>query len=355
MSITAVLIAVGVLTGLALLFGLLLSFANKAFEVPSNPTKDAVRECLPGANCGGCGYAGCDALAEAIANGEAPINACPVGGADASINIAKVMGVEPVIDANKMVATVLCQGSSDKCRNQFEYHGIQDCVAAATVNDGNRSCRYACIGLGTCVRNCKFDAISIDPFTHIAKVDPDKCQSCGACVNSCPKGVLKLLPIQQSVKLLCRAAEKGKVVSINCKVGCIGCELCKKNCKFDAITIVNHLPVIDQEKCTHCMMCAEKCPTGALSADFDHRLIASIDRDLCVGCTICKKTCQFDAISGELKQIHEVNEACTGCAQCAKKCPKKAITMSVRKYQRDENSRAGTSKKVDKFGASVNS
>lgn len=339
---TAILISVLVLGALGLGFGILLMLANKAFEMPSDPTRDAVREALPGANCGGCGFAGCDALADAIAAGTAPVSACPVGGANCANAIAKILGLEALPDQVRNVATVVCQGSKDRCRDKFEYHGIQDCVAAATINNGNRSCKYACLGLGTCVRACKFDAIHIDEATGIAKVDPEKCTSCGACVRACPKEVLSLQPETLPVRLLCRAAEEGKVVSDNCKIGCVGCSMCMDACKFGAITMVNNLPVIDLSKCVGCMMCAEVCPNGSMWGDFDKRLIAEIDRDLCIGCTICKRSCQFDAISGVLKQVHEVNEACTGCGQCAQKCPKKAITMHVRDHARDANAKVGT-------------
>ena len=177
---TMILMAALVLGGLGLLFGLLLTLANKVFEVPSDPRRDAVRNCLPGANCGGCGYAGCDALADAIAQGKAPVNACPVGGAAVAKQVAEIMGVEDAPSETRNVATVVCQGTLDRCKTKFPYHGIQDCVAATLVNDGNRACKYACLGLGTCVRACKFDAIHIDEYSKIAKVDPEKCQSCGS-------------------------------------------------------------------------------------------------------------------------------------------------------------------------------
>ncbi|MEF9879278.1 MAG: RnfABCDGE type electron transport complex subunit B [Clostridia bacterium] len=339
---TQILIGAGVLGILGLVFGLLLTLANKVFEIPSDPKRDEIRNALPGANCGGCGFAGCDALADAIAAGTAPISACPVGGSPVADAISEIMGVEKTPDQVRNIATVVCQGSLDHCKTKFPYHGIQDCVAATLVNDGNRACKYACLGLGTCVRACPFDAIHIDEHTKIAKVDPDKCQSCGTCVNVCPKHVLSLQPMTVPVRLLCSAAEEGVLVSDNCKIGCVGCEICQKECKFGAITMKNHLPVFDMNKCVGCMMCAEVCPTGAIWGDFDNRLIAEIDRDLCIGCTICKKTCKFEAISGELKSIHEINEACTGCGECVKKCPKKAISIGVRKHVRDANAKLGT-------------
>lgn len=343
---TQILIGTGVLAAIALVFGLLLTVANKVFEVPSDPRRDQIREALPGANCGACGFVGCDSLADAIAAGKAPANACPVGGSRVGNAVAAILGVEQGAEQERMVATVICQGTIDRCKTKFNYNGIEDCLAATLVGDGNRACKYACLGLGTCVRACKFDAIHIDEHTMLAVVDPDKCTSCGACVKACPKKVLDLQPVTLPVRVLCRAAEEGVLVSDNCKIGCIGCELCMQACKFGAIRMENHLPVIDREKCVGCMMCAEVCPTAAMWGDFDNRHIALIDRDLCIGCGICKKICQFEAISGERKSIHEINEACTGCGQCVPKCPKKAITLPVRLHVRDANAKVGTSEGV---------
>lgn len=337
-----ILIAALVLGGMGLLFGLLLTLTSKVFAVPSNPIRDAIREALPGANCGGCGYPGCDGCADAIASGKAPTNACPVCSADAAEQIAAIMGVTPPDPADKLVAKVICQGDIERCKTKFNYEGIQDCVAASLVNDGNRACKYACLGLGTCVKACPFDAIHIDERLKIAVVDEDKCKACGKCVAACPKEVLELQPVSKPVRLMCRAADFGHLVSDNCRVGCIGCQRCAKACKFGAITMVNNLPVIDQEKCVGCMMCAEVCPTSAIWADWDNRKIAEIDPEECIGCGLCKKQCQFEAIVGERKQPHEVTAACTGCGACAAKCPKKCITMKVREFPRDRHAKVGT-------------
>ena len=337
-----ILYAALVLGGMGLVFGIVLTVVSKVFAVPSNPQRDAVREALPGANCGGCGYPGCDGCADAIAAGKAAVNACPVASAEACAKIAQAMGQEPVDASAKMVAKVICQGDVEHCRTKFEYTGIKDCVAASLVNDGNRACKYACLGMGTCVRACPFGAISIDERLKIAVVDEEKCQSCGKCVAACPKGVLALQPVNQDVRLMCRAAEEGMLVADNCRIGCIGCERCLHACKFGAITMKNHLPVIDKEKCVNCMMCAEACPTHAIWADWDNRKIAEIDKSTCIGCTICKRQCQFEAIIGEVKKPHEILDACTGCGKCAEKCPKKCITMKVRSHVRDSFSKVGT-------------
>ncbi len=337
-----ILYAALVLGGLGLLFGVLLTVASKIFAVPANPRKDAVRALLPGANCGGCGYPGCDGCADAIAEGKAPVNACPVGGSEVAGKIAEALGMEAQEGSVKMVAQVICQGDLEHCKTKFNYSGIQDCVAASLVNDGNRSCKYACLGLGTCVRACPFDAIHIDPVKGIAVVDHEKCQSCGKCVEACPKHVIQLQPENLPVRLMCRAAEKGILVSDNCRVGCIGCERCFTACKFGAIRMEGHLPVIDYEKCRGCMMCAEACPTGAIWASWDQRQIAEIDKDQCIGCGLCKRQCQFESIIGEIKKPHEVLEACTGCGKCAEKCPKKCITMKTREHTRDAFAKIGT-------------
>ncbi|MBQ9307769.1 MAG: RnfABCDGE type electron transport complex subunit B [Clostridia bacterium] len=331
--------AVVILGAMGVLFGLLLTWTAKVFAVESNPTRDAIREVLPGANCGGCGFPGCDGCADAIAAGKAPVSACPVGGAEVAGKVAAIMGVEAGA-TEKMVARVICQGGTDNCKVRFNYNGIHDCVAASTLSDGYKTCKYACMGLGTCEKACPFGAIHMDENRHIAVVDEEKCQSCGKCVAACPKHVMELRPLKQNVDIACHNPGIGKAVSVNCQIGCIGCQRCVKACKFEAITMENGLPKIDYSKCRQCMMCAEACPTEAMHADFDERKVALINRNICIGCGMCKRTCQFGAIQGEPKQKHFVNDACTGCGQCAEKCPmnkkgEQCIVIRTRHRPRD--------------------
>lgn len=250
------------LGGLGLVFGCLLGFANKKFSVEVDPKIPQVRECLPGANCGGCGFAGCDAYAEAIVNGEAKPNRCNAGGAVAAEKIAKVLGVE-VETSDPICAHVKCNGTCSACKEKFEYYGALDCrQAALTPGGGSKACQFGCLGLGSCVSVCQFGAIKI--VDGVAKIDDNKCVACGACKETCPKGLIDFVPVKSKVRIDCSNKEKGKDVMTVCEAGCIGCGLCAKNCPKEAITMEGNLPVFDYSKCVGCGICANKCPKHAI-------------------------------------------------------------------------------------------
>lgn len=249
--------------GLGVVFGAGLGFASKVFHVDEDPRVGQVMECLPGANCGGCGYPGCAGCATAIVEGKAPVNACPVGGAAAAAKIGAVMGVT-VTESEPTAAFVGCAGTCDKAKYNYTYEGIEDCnMAVQLAGSSAKACAYGCLGLGSCIKVCKFGALKIE--NGVAVVDKEKCTSCGACTKACPKGLIKILPANKKVKLQCSSKDKGKDVMQACTAGCIGCGICAKTCPFGAIEMVNNLPVIDYAKCKNCGLCANKCPKKILT------------------------------------------------------------------------------------------
>ncbi len=262
MDIKSILFPALSIGGLGLLFGFGLGIASKIFSVKANPLIEQVKEVLPGANCGGCGYAGCEAFAKAVVEGKAPINGCPVGGAKTTEAIAKILGVEST-ESVKKVAFVKCNGTCEKAKEKYIYDGVKDCVqAAALQGKGSKGCEYGCLGLGTCVSACPFNAIKI--VDGVAVVDEDLCTGCGQCVAACPKNLIELVPYDSPIRVRCNSLDKGKAVKVNCEVGCIGCRLCAKVCPKDAIVIENNLAKINYDTCVNCKACVKKCPTQAI-------------------------------------------------------------------------------------------
>ena len=252
-----IIIPVLIFIGLGIVMGTLLAVASKVFAVEKNEKAEAIVECLPGANCGGCGYSGCAALAEAIAKGEAKINQCTVGGAESAKKIASIMGVDAG-ETVRMRAQVMCSGTSEYARKKYVYAGIPDCTAASKIGGGDKLCKNGCIGLGTCVKACPFGAITVKQ--GVAAVDYAKCRGCGVCVSACPKGIIKLIPFDSKHCVGCMSVDDGKNTRKVCDVGCISCHLCEKNCPSGAITVDNFVAHIDYAKCTGCDMCISKCP-----------------------------------------------------------------------------------------------
>ncbi len=241
-----------------LIVGLFLGIAAISFKVEVDEREEAILEVLPGNNCGGCGYAGCSGLAAAIVKGEAPVNACPVGGETVGNKVAEIMGVEAEA-SNRQVAFVHCKGDCNKAKTDYQYFGIEDCAMVAYVPGGGpKSCNYGCLGFGSCVKACPFEAIHI--VDGIAVVDKEACKACGKCVAACPKNLISLVPYDAKHIVACSSQDKGPVAMKACEVPCIACGLCKKNCPSGAIEIVDLHAVIDQEKCTKCGKCAEVCP-----------------------------------------------------------------------------------------------
>ena len=261
---SGILIAVGIFAALGLVMGLILAIASRLLAIKRDPRIDEVQECLSGANCGGCGYAGCSALAEAIVRGEAKPNACVAATAESTAKIATIMGVEAESSVRK-VAHVMCSGSSECAKHRFVYADLTDCHSAEVLAGGDKFCAAGCIGLGSCVQKCVFDAIHL--VDGVAVVDREKCRGCGVCAAECPKKIIKLIPYDQKYVVQCVSPEKGKQVRLNCSAGCIGCHICEKNCPEKAITLSGgDIASIDYEKCVGCGVCVSKCPRKVIRA-----------------------------------------------------------------------------------------
>ena len=255
---TGIIIAAAVVGGVGLFIGVFLGLAGKAFAVEVDPREEAIAGTLPGNNCGGCGYAGCSGLAAAIVKGEAEVGACPVGGAPVAAKIAEIMGMEAG-ESVRQVAFVKCAGTCDKAGQDYNYVGIEDCKMMAFVqNGGPKSCNYGCLGYGSCVKACPFDAIHV--VNGVAVVDKEACKACGKCVATCPKQLIELIPYKSKYAVACSSKAKGPVTMKACDVGCIGCSLCAKNCPAEAVAVEDFLSTIDQDKCKQCGVCMEKCP-----------------------------------------------------------------------------------------------
>ncbi len=262
MNISGILIAAALVGGIGLFIGLFLGVAGIKFKVEVDEKEEAVLAALPGNNCGGCGFAGCSGLAAAIAKGEAEVGTCPVGGEPVAKKIAKIMGVEAGKTV-RMTAFVKCQGDCGKTSVDYDYTGVEDCGMLSFVpNGGPKSCNQGCLGYGTCVKACPFDAIRIE--LGVAVVDKEKCKACGKCVAVCPKHLIELIPYDAKYAVACSNTEKGPVTMKACEVGCISCTLCAKNCPEEAVTIENFNAHIDQDKCVGCGICASKCPKKAI-------------------------------------------------------------------------------------------
>lgn len=248
-----------VMGGLGLIFGALLAFASKKFFVETDPRQADIRAVLPGANCGGCGFPGCDGFAEAVVAGKAKVTGCAAGGSVLAEQIAAILGVEAEKEEPK-IAFLKCKGSLDKTVKNCVYYGVEDCREASIIpGKGPTACAFGCMGLGTCVRVCPFGAMSI--ANGLAVVDQAKCVGCGACVNQCPRNVLVLVPRKAKVQVSCNSPLKGPDVKKSCSAGCIGCGICAKSCPVQAIEMKGALAWIDPEKCINCGLCATKCPT----------------------------------------------------------------------------------------------
>jgi len=256
-----VFIAAAILGVLGLVFGLVLTFADKKFRVHVDERIEKVRACLGGANCGACGYTGCDGFAEAVVKGEVKPNACLPAGEKGVKAIAEIMGVDAEVEEQK-IPRVLCSGRIGVAFTRYRYDGYRSCAVADSLAGGPKMCRFSCVGLGDCMDHCVMGAIKI--VDGLAEIDYTKCIACGECAKHCPRGTIKMLPESQSVYVNCRNTDNAREAKAVCMSACIGCGRCKRECKYDAIYIENFFAHIDPDKCTRCGACAKVCPCSSI-------------------------------------------------------------------------------------------
>jgi len=264
---TTIIWTIVILAALGLVLSIILFFVAKKFKVEEDPRIDEVEKVMPGANCGGCGFAGCRAFADAAV--KAPNldnNFCPVGGNDVMKKVAAILGYE-MKEKAPMVAVVRCNGTCENRPRTNIYDGVKSCKVKAALYSGDTGCAYGCVGCGDCVAACQFGAISMDPATGLPVVDENKCTACGACSKACPKHVIEIRnkgPRSMRMYVSCINKDKGPVAKKACAAACIGCGICAKTCTHDAITIQDNVAYIDFGKCKLCRECEAMCPTGAI-------------------------------------------------------------------------------------------
>ena len=257
MSIVLPVIIVGVI---GLIAGIGLSVASKLMAVPTDERQEKIREVLPGANCGACGYSGCDGYAAAVASGEATPDKCAPGGEASAKAMAEILGVK--VSSTPKVAFIACNGNSEISNIKYNYSGMNSCTAASLLHAGPLECAYGCIGLGDCAKACPFGAIITENGKPI--VCEDLCMGCGKCVAACPKKLISVLPKNRKVTIACSNKQKGAPVVKMCKASCIACTMCEKQCENGAIKIIDNIAVIDYSLCNGCGKCKEICKRNVI-------------------------------------------------------------------------------------------
>ena len=249
-------ITVGIMIGIAVLLGVLIMVISRFFHVEKDARIDEIVNNLPKANCGACGYPGCEGFAKAIIDGKANVDDCKVSKKENKTEIANILG-QSFSGGEETVAVVACNGGND-CKDKYAYQGYGNCLNQEMLAGGRKACPVGCMGAGSCVDACP--NVAIDVKGGVAVVDPDLCISCGICINTCPKKIIKRIPKSAKIYVACSTECKGKDVISVCKNGCISCGICERTCQHDAIHLVNNVPVVDYSKCTGCKECLVKCP-----------------------------------------------------------------------------------------------
>lgn len=263
MDLTTIIFAIAILGGLGVVIGAALAYVGEKMKVEMDPRFERVVDILPGLNCGACGYAGCEAAAEAIVSGDAPLNICIVGGEEELKLLGELFGEEVGAQETTTKPVVHCGKGRENVEPLFEYSGEKSCEVVDITTGGDVPCSYGCLGYGDCVEACPFDAMWIGE-DGLPEFDLDKCTRCGLCVEACPRNLIELIPKKGGINVLCSNKDSGKNVRAVCDVGCIACKLCERNCPNEAFSVKDYLAEVDYDKCKLALVCVEKCPTKCI-------------------------------------------------------------------------------------------
>ncbi|MCQ2592399.1 MAG: RnfABCDGE type electron transport complex subunit B [Treponema sp.] len=249
---------------IAFLLGVLLGLFKKIFHVDTDPKVQKVRDALSGANCGGCGFAGCDAFAGAVVKDEAPTDGCVAGGSSCATSIAEILG-KAGVEVKPKVAFLACNGTKECAQPKADYVGIQTCAAAQLTMNGTKKCAFGCIGLGDCVKACPFGAATMGE-DGLPKIDSSLCVACGKCAKACPKHLFHIMNLDTKgpVARCSTKSDNKPQIKKDCASGCFKCGMCARKCPEQAIDVSGGLPVINYEKCVSCNLCVSACPDKVL-------------------------------------------------------------------------------------------
>ncbi len=334
---------------MGLFFGVMLAFAAKKFHVEVDPKVEEILGALPGVNCGMCGFSGCGPFAEAVAAGEAEVGGCVPGGHGVAAQVAEIMGMEAGAQGAKKVAICLCQGGHSQAEDRYIYDGISDCRTRASLHGGSKACSYGCVGEGSCMVACPFDAIIMNE-DGLPVVDSEKCTACGKCVVACPRNIMQIVEEKDRFHVLCINKDKAKKATSVCKVSCFKCKTCERCCPFDAIK-VGDVAVIDHAKCMDCGICNAVCPHNTIInteiAAWPSAYVC--DGEKCTGCGVCVTMCPQSCITmDDHGKALIQTDRCIACGICSKVCPVDAMNQVPSTLNDAEAKRQAIRKTVDR-------
>lgn len=310
---------------MGLFFGIALGITSKKLHILIDLKIGLIQAALPNINCGACGYPACSGFAKAVAKGLSQPTGCIPGGSKTAHAIADILGITVKVEEAEM-AVVHCKGGLKEAAERSLYDGIIDCHAAIAAGNGSKVCADGCLGLGSCVSACPFNALSVNP-NKVAVVAPDKCNGCGKCVASCPRNIISLIPRVHKIFLACSNHDHGVKVKKYCSVGCTACAVCVKATVSGTITLEDNLPVLDYSREENFIVAAHKCPADCFIDLVKTRPKVNIDVK-CDGCGECVAYCPVDAIHGERGHRYIIDkEKCIGCGLCLTRCHVHAIAL----------------------------